>query len=118
MQKISPPTSLTPLASNFVFVGSHFGDSQLIHILPDKSSPTGTYVDVPETYKNIAPIMDAVVEDIDGSGQPTIITCSGGGNTGSLRIIRNGANFTEDVRIEGIANVFGTWPLKRQYNDE
>ncbi|KAL5524495.1 hypothetical protein ACEPAF_9635 [Sanghuangporus sanghuang] len=114
----SPPTSLTPLASQFVFVGSHFGDSQLIRIMPDKSSSTGTYIDVSETYKNIAPIMDAAVEDIDGSGQPTIVTCSGGGNTGSLRIVRNGASFTEDARIEGIANVFGTWPLKRRYDDE
>ena len=29
----------------------------------------GTFVEVLQTYDNIAPIMDAVSEDIDGSGQ-------------------------------------------------
>ena len=66
----------------------------------------------------MAPILDAVVEDIDGSGQPTIITCSGGGNKGSLRIIRDGANFTEDAYIEGIKNISGIWPMKKHYDNE
>ncbi|KAH8114589.1 mono-functional DNA-alkylating methyl methanesulfonate N-term-domain-containing protein, partial [Phellopilus nigrolimitatus] len=116
--EISSPTSLTPLSSRYIFVGSHFGDSQLIRIVPDQSTPSGTFVDVAETYKNIAPIMDAVLADIDNSGQPSIVTCSGGRNSGSLRIIRNGANFTADAHVDGIPNVTRIWPLKVYHTDE
>lgn len=38
-----------------------------MQIVPDK--PNGSYIDVVDSYKNIAPIMDAIVEDIDDSGQ-------------------------------------------------
>lgn len=31
--------------------------------------PQGSYINILETYKNIAPIMDAICVDIDGSGQ-------------------------------------------------
>lgn len=65
----SPPTSLTPLSSQYVFLGSHFGDSQLFRIVLDKSSVDGSYIDVVDSFKNIAPIMDAVLADTDGSGQ-------------------------------------------------
>ncbi|EJC97967.1 uncharacterized protein FOMMEDRAFT_162310 [Fomitiporia mediterranea MF3/22] len=114
--EVSPPTSLTPLASQYIYVGSHFGDSQLIRVTSERSS-NGSYLEISDTFKNIAPIMDAVFEDTDDSGQPTIITCSGGESTGSLRVIRNGANFNEDARIEGIANITGMWPIRRQYDD-
>lgn len=110
--------SLTPLSSQFIYIGSHYGDSQLVHLVPDKSSANDSYVDISETYKNIAPIQDAIVEDFDNSGQSTIVTCSGGFSTGSLRVIRNGANFTEDARVDGVPNISGLWPLKNFYEDE
>ncbi|THH03261.1 hypothetical protein EW145_g6399 [Phellinidium pouzarii] len=116
--EVSPPTSITLLPSQYLFVGSHFGDSQLVHVVSNKSLASGTFIEVAEVYKNIAPIIDAVLADIDNTGQPAIVTCSGGRSAGSLRIIRNGANFNEDVRIDGIPNATGMWPLKMQYDDE
>ncbi|KAI5118862.1 hypothetical protein M0805_005306 [Coniferiporia weirii] len=116
--EVSPPTSITLLPSHYLFIGSHFGDSQLVRIVTGKSLISGTFLEVVETYRNIAPIVDAVLADTDNSGQPAIVTCSGGRNAGSLRVIRNGANFTEDARICGIPNVIGMWPLKVQYDDE
>ena len=53
-------------------MGSHFGDSQLVRILqtPEKHEDgTVSRVKVLDTYKNIAPIVDAVVTHADGSSQ-------------------------------------------------
>ena len=36
--------------------------------------PSGSYLTVLEAYKNIAPIMDAVLVDVDGSGQVKVTT--------------------------------------------
>ena len=106
-----------------------------MQIVPD--NPNGSYIDVVDSYNNIAPIMDAIVEDIDDSGQviyrnfcsceflfillhgkPTIITCSGGANSGSLRVIRNGANFHEDSRIAGVHNIINLWPSRLRTSDK
>ncbi|TDL17702.1 hypothetical protein BD410DRAFT_901246 [Rickenella mellea] len=114
----SPPMSLTPLSSQYVFLGSHFGDSQFIRILPDKSSAEGSYLDVLDLISNIAPIVDAVVVDIDDTAQPHIVTCSGGKNSGSLRIIRRGATFTEMAAIGDFPNITDVWPLKSRYHDQ
>ena len=53
-------------------MGSHFGDSQLVRVLqtPEKHEDgTASRVRVLDTYKNIAPIVDAVVIHTDGSSQ-------------------------------------------------
>ncbi|KAJ3733076.1 CPSF A subunit region-domain-containing protein [Lentinula guzmanii] len=110
------PTSITYLSNQNLFVGSHFGDSQLVRInqVPSSSSsPTlpiprsvlttvsaerlnrledergfskkgrvvnthGSFIQVVQTLvKNVAPIRDAVLADLDGSGQQQIVTCSG-----------------------------------------
>ncbi|KAA1475747.1 hypothetical protein DENSPDRAFT_842582 [Dentipellis sp. KUC8613] len=157
--QVSAPTSLTYLTAQMLFLGSHAGDSQLLHVLQSPQSgidaPTlaitpevrtmppsslmssskgkgtvdirpsegcviaakGQYLEVLDTWKNIAPILDAAVVDTDDSGQPHIVTCSGMKNTGSLRVIRNGADFHEQAVIEGLANFTHMWPLRRRYVD-
>lgn len=35
----------------------------------------GTYIEVLQTHDNVAPIMDAVLADIDGSGQVGLWRC-------------------------------------------
>ncbi|KAI0826862.1 CPSF A subunit region-domain-containing protein [Trametes gibbosa] len=161
----SPATCLTYLSSQVLYVGSHFGDSQLlrIHAAPIANAGTdtleipkgistvspsalvsghskgkgrmdddaedvptkdgqivrtrGTFIEVLETFDNVAPIMDAALADIDGSGQPQVITASGARNTGSLRIIRTEADFQEQARLDGLAGVTDMWPVRPRFDD-
>ncbi|KZT11975.1 uncharacterized protein LAESUDRAFT_746751 [Laetiporus sulphureus 93-53] len=160
----SPATTLTYLTSQVVYVGSHFGESQIIRVHPspvselnsvtlpipagivtvspsslmsgkgkeradddvssgkeDKEgkivSGKGSYVEVLSNHENIAPVMDAVLADIDGSGQPQIITCSGGKNAGALKVVQTGADFQEKAVVEGIPNITNAWPLRSTFED-
>ncbi|KAH9942902.1 CPSF A subunit region-domain-containing protein [Amylocystis lapponica] len=161
----SPPTSLTYLTSQVLYLGSHMGESQLLRIhpapfadldadtLPIPSGITtvapsslmasnkgkergdvemcegrglkdgkilsgkGTYVEVLESYQNIAPIMDAALADLDGSGQPQIVTCSGGRNSGALKVVRTGADFQELAVVAGLSNVTNVWPVRSRFSD-
>ncbi|CAA7261433.1 unnamed protein product [Cyclocybe aegerita] len=79
--------------------------------------PEGSFISVLESYKSIAPIMDAVLVDTDGSGQNQIVTCSGGSNTGSINIVRNGADFKELAFVAGLTDVLGVWPVRSMYKD-
>jgi len=80
-------------------------------------SPKGSYITVLETYKNIAPIMDAVLVDPEKSGQAHIVTCSGGANTGSLNVIRNGTEFKELGTATGLVDIVRIWAVKTMIND-
>ncbi|PPR07110.1 hypothetical protein CVT24_010946 [Panaeolus cyanescens] len=171
--EISSPTTLTYLANQAVYVGSHLGDSQLIQIsntrktsqvpeclvTPDELKtttsenlaavskkgkekataqegdmdvdegppetspagriiePSGSFVSVLDTYKNIAPIKDAILVDPDQSGQNQIVTCSGGANSGSINIIRNGAAFQELAYLPGITGITKIWAAKVMAED-
>ncbi|GJE83978.1 DNA damage-binding protein 1 [Phanerochaete sordida] len=162
----SPPTTLSYLSSQVLYVGSVLGDSQLVRIAPapvsDADSDTlpipggiqtirpaelaapraespdddydmrdafdardgrggkivrtkGRFLDVLARVRNIAPIMDVVLADPDESGQPQIITCSGGANTGSLNVVRTGADFQEMAVLNGVANVTNMWPIRTSF---
>jgi DNA damage-binding protein 1 len=88
-----------------VFLGSETGDSHLIQL-----NPTGD-ISVFDTFHNVAPITDAVLADLDNSDEPAVVTCSGGGRTGSLRIIRTGANIEELASITGVDGVRDVFTL-------
>ncbi|KII87876.1 hypothetical protein PLICRDRAFT_42399 [Plicaturopsis crispa FD-325 SS-3] len=167
----SPATTLTYLTSQIVYVGSHWGDSQLIRIHPTPisllESPTlpidsditttnpsafvpssskgkgkavgddddedmdadvdsaplggliiagkGSHVEVVETFKNIAPILDAVQADVDGAGHPELVTCSGGRNTGTLNGIKNAADFVEEAIVKDVEDITRIWPIRASY---
>ncbi|KAJ7430630.1 CPSF A subunit region-domain-containing protein [Mycena latifolia] len=158
----SPPTTLTYLANQVLYVGSHAGDSQLVQIsstplsssdetptlpipleiktvLPGRLAPPsakgkgkeeyseplrdcvldvkGSFVKVIETFKNIAPILDAALVDTDNSGHQQIVTCSGGQNTGSINVMRKGADFQQLATASGMAHTTGVFPLRRTYDD-
>ncbi|KAJ3744599.1 CPSF A subunit region-domain-containing protein [Lentinula detonsa] len=155
--EIPSPTSITYLSNQNMFIGSHFGDSQLVRInqVPSSSSssPTlpipksvlttvsaerlntledergflkkgrvvnthGSFIQVVQTLvKNVAPIRDAVMVDLDGSGQRQIVTCSGGGNTGSVNVVRIGADFEELGNVMGLddLNVIDIWPIRLSF---
>lgn len=116
IRQTSPATCLTYLSSQVLYLGSHYGDSQLLRIHPapiaNASRETlpipkgvstvpasalapgsekgkgraddaddipardgrivntkGTFLEVLQAHDNIAPIMDAILADVDGSGQ-------------------------------------------------
>lgn len=47
--------------------------------------------------------------------QNEIVTCSGGRSTGSIKVIRSGADFSEKAIVQGLGNVTNIWPLKVMY---
>ena len=74
--EVSIPECVTYLDNGVVFVGSRFGDSQLVklNVKPDEN---GSYVTVMETFTNLAPIVDMTIVDLDRQGQGQLVTCSG-----------------------------------------
>ncbi|CAG8674264.1 11574_t:CDS:10, partial [Dentiscutata erythropus] len=112
--KVSVPQCLLYLDHSYVFVGSHFGDSQLIR-LRQTPNEQGVLLDVLDTFINLSPIVDFCVVNLERQGQGHIITCSGGTKDGSLRIIRNGVGITEQAVME-MPGITGVWSLRPYYN--
>ncbi|KAH0586144.1 hypothetical protein H2248_007410 [Termitomyces sp. 'cryptogamus'] len=77
----------------------------------------GSFITVLDTFRNIAPIVDAILVDTDGSGERQVVTCSGGGNRGSLNIVRNGADFQELASVPGLTNVVRVWGIRDEFED-
>ena len=71
--QVSPPTTLSYLDNGVIFVGSHYGDSQLVKLLT--ASRNGSYVQVVETFTNLAPILDATLVDDPNSNQVRSVAC-------------------------------------------
>lgn len=74
--EISIPQCLTYLDNNYIFVGSRMGDSQLIK-LNLETNDLGNYIEVIDSFVNLAPIVDMLVVDLDKQGQDQLVTCSG-----------------------------------------
>ena len=74
--EVSIPECLTYLDNGVVFVGSRFGDSQLVK-LNVHADENNSYVTVMETFTNLAPIVDMTIVDLDRQGQGQLVTCSG-----------------------------------------
>jgi DNA damage-binding protein 1 len=123
--------ALTYLGENFISVASTGGDSVIVQIQSDSAVDHQGDVEmdkqplVPALYSlktihqwtNLAPILDFVVDDGAGgdasdakSAQARVITCSGTGPTGSLRIIRNGV-ILEDVLSISEEQVTRVWSI-------
>ncbi|KAJ7202805.1 mono-functional DNA-alkylating methyl methanesulfonate N-term-domain-containing protein [Mycena pura] len=77
----------------------------------------GTHLRVLESFKNIAPILDATLVDTDNSGHRQIVTCSGGQNTGSINVMRKGADFQQLAIVAGMAYTVGLFALRRTYDN-
>ncbi|EPB68014.1 CPSF A subunit region [Ancylostoma ceylanicum] len=97
---------LVYLDNGVLFVGSRFGDSQLVRLTSQPHAENNSFVQILQTFTNLAPIRDIAVMECDGQNQ--IITCSGAFKEGSLRIIRNGIGIDEaaSVDIPGVKGIF------------
>ena len=67
---------MTYLDNGVVFIGSRIGDSALVR-LSTAADDAGQYVQVMETFTNLAPIVDMCIVDLERQGQGQLITCSG-----------------------------------------
>lgn len=117
------PDALAYLGENFLHISSTSGDSLLLRIndqIGESRENADNQFSVVKRWSNLAPILDFVVDDgagaspsAAGSAQARIITCSGSGPTGSLRVIRNGVALEdlasiEEVGIQRIWDIEGT----------
>jgi DNA damage-binding protein 1 len=106
----SIPQSISYISNDIVFIGSVYGDSQLIHVLNEPSGDNLEYIEVLDTYDNIGPIVDMSVVKSSTQGQNQLITCSGSFKDGSLRIIRAGIGISEQASMES-SGIKGIWSL-------
>ncbi|XP_038978806.1 DNA damage-binding protein 1a [Phoenix dactylifera] len=112
----SVASTISYLDNAVVYVGSSYGDSQLIklNLQPDAK---GSYVEVLERYVNLGPIVDFCVVDLERQGQGQVVTCSGAYKDGSLRIVRNGIGINEQASVE-LQGIKGLWSLRSSTNDQ
>ncbi|KAG0048736.1 DNA damage-binding protein 1a [Gryganskiella cystojenkinii] len=106
----SIPEAIVYLDNNHVYVGSHLGDSQLV-LLHTDADENGEFIEVAETFVNIAPITDFDVVDLEGQGQGQIVACSGAFKDGSLRIVRSGVGINDRAVLD-LPGIKGLWSLK------
>lgn len=88
--------SINYLDNGVVFIGSCYGDSQLIR-LASAADEHGSYVQLLESYANIGPIVDMSVFSGERQGQSHLVTCSGGFGNGALSVVRSGIGIQEQV---------------------
>jgi DNA damage-binding protein 1 len=106
---VSAPSSITYLDNGVVFIGSRQADSQLIRLSTDPAPGTANHYALLDSYCNLGPVVDFCVVDLE-QGQGQVISCSGTGKDGSLRIIRNGIGIEEHSSID-LAGIKGMWSL-------
>ncbi|OAY47208.1 DNA damage-binding protein 1 [Manihot esculenta] len=108
-------STISYLDNAVVYIGSSYGDSQLIklNLQPDAK---GSYVEVLESYVNLGPIVDFCVVDLERQGQGQVVTCSGAYKDGSLRIVRNGIGINEQASVE-LQGIKGMWSLRSSTDD-
>ncbi|GIL63559.1 hypothetical protein Vafri_17600, partial [Volvox africanus] len=131
------PSCLAYLDSGLTYVGSRSGDSQLVRIsaqpvnqpapMEDDEEPGSgaappvpeppIYVELVDSFPNLAPIVDFVVMDLERQGQGQLVTCSGIDSDGSLRVVRNGIGINRQATVE-LPGIKGVWSLRSHYGDE
>ena len=80
-----------------------------MRIQPDKTEDGNNLTKLAQ-YDNLGPVKDMAIVDLEKQGQGQLITASGVGNCGSLRIIRNGVGIHEYASID-LPGVKGLWSL-------
>ena len=113
------PSAVAYLDNGYIFIGSCFGDSQLVKINPE-ASENEPALEVVDEYLNLGPIVDFCVVDLERQGQGQVVTCSGAYKNGTLRIVRNGIgiNKAASIQVPGIKQMWSLRPSFRSSNDE
>ncbi|CAF4244661.1 unnamed protein product, partial [Rotaria sordida] len=93
------------LDNSVAFIGSNFGDSQLIRLLPEPQN--GSHLELLESYTNLGPILDMSIIDLERQDRQ-LVTCSGYAKDSSLRFIRTGIGIHEHASID-LRNIKGLY---------
>eukprot|EP01029_Cantina_marsupialis_P011842 TRINITY_DN2634_c0_g1_i1.p1 TRINITY_DN2634_c0_g1~~TRINITY_DN2634_c0_g1_i1.p1 ORF type:complete len:767 (-),score=155.75 TRINITY_DN2634_c0_g1_i1:1286-3586(-) len=95
------------LDAGLAFLGSASSDSLLIHIR-DTEDEFGRLFSHITAFPNIGPITGLSLMDEEWQGQANMVTCSGVGTGGSLRMLRNGVGIDAkaETHLENIRSVF------------
>ncbi|KIX00016.1 uncharacterized protein Z518_10943 [Rhinocladiella mackenziei CBS 650.93] len=111
----SKAACLVYLDDGYVFIGSHSGDSQVVHIEEEG-------VRIVQTFANIAPILDFTIMDLGrgaeggqslefSSGQARIVAASGAWQDGTIRSVRSGVGLEELGTIGELSHITDLWGL-------
>ncbi|KAF6823740.1 CPSF A subunit region [Colletotrichum musicola] len=114
----SRASCLVYMGDGMLFLGSHYGDSQLLHV--DVKEHKTRLV---QTIPNIAPILDFSIMDLGNagdsqvgnafsSGQARIVAGCGVHQNGSLRSIRSSVGLEDIGVLEDLGEVRGLFPLR------
>ncbi|KAI1095056.1 mono-functional DNA-alkylating methyl methanesulfonate N-term-domain-containing protein [Rostrohypoxylon terebratum] len=116
----SRANSLVYLGNNILFVGSHYGDSQVFRVDLGESKS----IQLIQTLNSIGPIVDLNIMDMgnrEGEGQTTneyssgqarIVTGSGVYKDGSLRSVRSGVGLDDVGVLADMTNVRALFSLQ------
>lgn len=122
--RTSRASSLVYLGDNLLFVGSHYGDSQLFRV--DLVSETDEFLQLVQVLPNISPILDFAVMDMGNregdaeahvgnaysSGQARIVTGSGVFKDGTLRSVRSGVGLDDIGILADLEDVRGLFSIR------
>ncbi|PNT71609.1 hypothetical protein BRADI_2g32134v3, partial [Brachypodium distachyon] len=108
-------STISYLDSSLVYIGSRFGDSQLIK-LNIQADASASFVEILEQFMNTGPIVYFCVVDTERRGQGQVITCSGAYKDGSIRAVHNGVVITDQASVE-LRGMKGLWSMKSSLND-
>jgi DNA damage-binding protein 1 len=128
--RTSRTSSLVYLGNNLLFVGSHYGDSQLYRV--DLGSDTGDFLELVQVMRNISPTLDFEVMDMGNregdaeahmgnaysSGQARIVTGSGVYKDGSLRSVRSGVGLNDIGILADLEDVRGLFSIRSHGSDK
>ncbi|KAI8908190.1 UV-damaged DNA-binding protein 1A [Powellomyces hirtus] len=113
--QVTQASAVAYLDAGYVYVGSHFGDSQLVQ-LSTQPNERYEYVDIKMEFENLAPIIDFCVVDIEKQGQSQVVAACGGNKDGSLRVIRNGIGIEVLGTLNDVPDLNGIWALKPSFD--
>ncbi|OLN98037.1 DNA damage-binding protein 1a [Colletotrichum chlorophyti] len=120
----SRASCLVYMGDGMLFLGSHYGDSQLLQVNLDEMTMT-----IIQTIPNIAPILDFSIMDLGNagdsevgnafsSGQARIVAGCGVHQNGSLRSIRSSVGLEDIGVLEDLQDVRGLFSLRSYGSDK
>ncbi|KAJ3326837.1 DNA damage-binding protein 1a, partial [Blyttiomyces sp. JEL0837] len=116
------PTTLSYLENDMLFVGAHFGDSQLVKFREDDDENP---FEILATFPGLSPMVDFCVTNDESHGQTVLIVddqgklvgCCGANKDGSLRAVSSGIGVSEIAELE-MHGLHGLYSLQHATQSE